>query len=132
MLHYRQAAIEARKKDGDDALMLTTDGFVAETSIANIFWKKGDTVYTPSTDCDILPGITRSLIIQLVKELGYSVNEGQFRPNELVTADTAWICNSIREIVWIKSIDDQKFSEDRDFQDELVSRFERYKTQHTA
>lgn len=132
MLHYRQAAIEARKKDGDDALMLTTDGYVAETSIANIFWKKRDTVYTPSTDCDILPGITRSLIIQLVKELGYSVNEGQFRPNELIAADTAWICNSIREIVWIKSIDDQKFSADRDFQDELVSRFERYKTQHTA
>ena len=130
MLHYRQAAIEASGKGGDDALMCTTNGYVAETSIANIFWKKGKTVYTPSIACDILPGITRSIIIHLVETLGLTIEEGHYLPNELKEADSAWICNSIRELVWIRTIDEHDYSQDSDFKHELRKQFELYKAKH--
>lgn len=130
MLHYRQAAIEARSYGGSDALMCTTKGFVAETSIANIFWKKGKTVYTPSTTCDMLPGITRSIINHMAEKLGFTIEEGQYQPSELNKADTAWICNSIRELVLIKGIDDFDMPQDSHFWNELGKRFELYKAKH--
>jgi branched-subunit amino acid aminotransferase/4-amino-4-deoxychorismate lyase len=60
MLHYRNAFREAADAGADDALMLTVMA-IAESSIANIFWKKENEVYTPSPACDILPGIMRIL-----------------------------------------------------------------------
>jgi branched-subunit amino acid aminotransferase/4-amino-4-deoxychorismate lyase len=109
MLHYRDAYREAQKKEADDAVMLTVDGVVSETSIANLFWKKSDTFYTPSKQCDILPGITRKYVIDLIKKMeGFSLKKGEFTVDELMRAESAWVTNSLMEIQPVASIDDQK------------------------
>lgn len=128
MLHYRQAAIEAKQVDADDALMLTTDGHVAETSVANVFWEKEGTVYTPSKDCDILPGITRSTVLFLLKKLEISCREGRFKKEHLMKANQIFVCNSIRELVWVKSVDQQVFDTDTDLKNDLLHEFEKYKS----
>ncbi len=128
MLHYRQAWREASQHGANDALMLTQDGFVAETSIANLFWIKENTVFTPDTACDILPGVMRNCVIGFISDqLGLNVQEGKYRLDELNKAETVWITNSVREIQFVRSIDGQEFDTDSEFCNKLLSDFERLK-----
>jgi len=128
-INYILAAREAMEQGADDALMLTRDGFVSETTIANIFWKSGDNVYTPSEECDLLPGITRHLLIDFLKELGISVTQGRYTPEDFLKADTAWACNSIREWYPIRQLDEHKLGHDALFWNEVTTYFEKRKNE---
>jgi branched-subunit amino acid aminotransferase/4-amino-4-deoxychorismate lyase len=131
MLHYRQAWREAKSNGMDDAILLTTDDFLAETSIGNLFWKKGDEIYTPSTDCDILPGIMRnSLIDILINRMNVKVNEGKYPLNELKNAESVWMTNSLREVQEISDVDGQKYETNQPFLKQLKNRLKEYKAEH--
>lgn len=123
-INYIQAAREAHDKGGDDALMQTIDGSIAETTKANIFWRKGNTVYTPSDQCDILPGIMRKCIIEMVnnhEEL--ELVRGRFELDHILNADAVWICNSVRELLPVKSINDVKINSKDEFYLDLKKAF---------
>lgn len=106
MLHYRKAFRQAKQAGADDALMLTVNGYVAESSIANLFWKKGKNIFTPSADCDILPGIMRNCVIEIVKNTdGLNLKQGTFFPSELADAESIWLTNSVQEIRPVGEID---------------------------
>lgn len=127
-INYILASREAAKKGGDDALMLTTDNWISETTIANIFWIKDKIVFTPSADCDILPGITRDILIQLVNNrIDLELREGRFNPEDLRNADAVWICNSVRELLSVKKIDSYSFNVEHNLLDELKARFHQFK-----
>lgn len=105
-INYITAARQAKQKEADDALMLTVEGYLSETTIANLFWITGNTVYTPSDECDILPGITRNIVIRLIRESdGITFEEGKFQPEDIYKANAVWICNSVRELVPVSRID---------------------------
>lgn len=130
-LNFIKAANEANTLGGDDALMLTVNGFISETTMSNLFWSKGDKIYTPNSNCDILPGITRDIIIDIINKAGkYEVIEGEFMPEELLEADSVWACNSIREIFEITGIDQTKFKADGQVITDLKAEFENYKSVH--
>lgn len=129
-LNYIIAAREADQQKADDALMLTLDGHVSETTIANIFWIKGRTVYTPSVECDLLPGITRKILIELMaSQTEYDLNEGAYELGHLLEADAAWICNSVRELVPVQRINDTTFGIRHRIIDQLSSLYSGYKEQ---
>lgn len=133
MLHYRQAFREAEGKGADDAIMITEKGFVAETSIANIFWMKDDTIYTPSEECEILPGIMRNSLIEIVKDdLKYELNEGKFTMDELLKADLVWLTNSVLEFVPVAQIENISFKYDEQFLSVLQNKLNRYKKENTT
>ncbi len=116
LLHYRNAFRKAQREGADDALMLTTNGFLAETATANIFWKKGNTIYTPSGLCDILPGIMRDAIIEIIEnDDTYNLKEGKFYSTALNNAETVWLTNSVIEIRAVKSLDGKAFPIDEQF-----------------
>jgi branched-subunit amino acid aminotransferase/4-amino-4-deoxychorismate lyase len=124
MLHYRQAAREAQKAGVDDAVMLTTVGLVAESSIANIFWKREDKIYTPSEACDILPGITRNSLLELLDaDDDYRVKEGEYQIEDLQKADAAWLTNSVMGIVPVSEINGRRFNNKTSFFHQLTDRF---------
>lgn len=93
------AKIEANEANAHDAILLDHRGFVSETSIANIFLVKTDTVATPPPTAGILHGITRHRIIQLVRELGYDLAERDITPFELLNADEVFLTGTKSEIV---------------------------------
>jgi len=133
MLHYRNAWREARGKGADDAILLTQDGFLAETSIANIFWKIGNTIYTPDQSCDILPGVMRNSLIDLLAGINeLNVEEGRFKPDDLKTAETVWVTNSIREIQFVNSVNDLNYDTDSEFCLTLKNWFKDYKKEHLS
>ena len=116
MLHYRKAYRQAQETGVDDALMLTINGHLAESSIANLFWKKRKIIYTPSTDCDILPGIMRNCVIEIIKKTeGLNLKEGKYFPTELADAECIWLTNSVQEIKPVEIIDGRSFPVDRQF-----------------
>jgi len=109
-INYILAAREASYKGADDALMQTIDGWVSETTIANIFWAHGSTIFTPSVNCDLIPGITRNVLVKLIKEHGsYDLEIGQFELDHLLGADVVWICNSVREVLPVQQVDSHSF-----------------------
>lgn len=110
-LHYRHAWREAANAGFDDALLLTVEGHVAESAIANIFWMKGDVIYTPSAECDILPGIMRNVVIKVIRDMkNVNLETGKFSKEDLLDADQAWLTNSVIEVQPIGTIDGNRFS----------------------
>jgi branched-subunit amino acid aminotransferase/4-amino-4-deoxychorismate lyase len=115
MLHYRDAMRRARSAGADDALMCTTQGAVAESAIANLFWLKNHIIYTPSEDCDILPGIMRGALIDLLeKSLSdqFQIRQGKYSPADLSDADCIWLTNSVRGLLPVAALDEKPFKTD--------------------
>lgn len=127
-LNHIIAAKQAAVQGADDALVETVDGFVAETTIANIFWKRGNQVYTPSVGCDILPGVTRNIICHILNDrLGVELQESQFTVGDIKNADAVWVCNSLREIQQVIRIDDTRFNNESPFIQLLKNEFATYR-----
>lgn len=130
-INYIRAASEAARAGADDALMLTVDGFVSETTIANLFWTDGDSIYTPSRNCDILPGITRKILIDIIrKEMEVALTEGEFTLESLLECDAAWVCNSVRETVPVCAVDEREFTTSNSLYDELAGMYQAYRTKN--
>lgn len=101
--HHFMNNILAKKEMGDamdqEGIFLSPDGYVAEGIVSNIFWKKGNSLYTPSISNGILNGITRQFILKLAKEMKLDIHEGFFLPEQVEQADEVFVTNSIQEIV---------------------------------
>ncbi len=88
----------------DEGILLDVDGYVAEGSGENIFLiSKGKIKTTPLTS--ILPGITRSTIIQLAEDLGYEVEESRFSRDEMYIADELFFTGTAAEVTPIREVD---------------------------
>jgi len=126
-LNYIVASDEATKENADDVVMLTMEGFVSETTIANIFFGIGSHIFTPSVDCDLLPGVTRELAIQAIKESGFQIEEGKYLMEDLMAADFVFTTNSISEIRPVQSINNINFDTHHSLLKKLHSLFEEFK-----
>ncbi len=103
---YVYARLEARRARADDALFLTTDGRLSEATSANVFLVRGsgggspgDELATPSLDCAILPGTTRSWILGWAGAAGLAPVEASLSPEDLGAADEAFLCSSVAGIL---------------------------------
>ncbi|MFD2444285.1 aminodeoxychorismate lyase [Bacillus sp. CGMCC 1.16607] len=84
-----------------EGIFLTANGELAEGVVSNLFWIKKGKIYTPSLETGILNGITRQFVMKLGEQIGFEVDEGFYRPEELNDADEIFITNSIQELVGI-------------------------------
>ena len=103
------ASTEAKANGFDEALLLDTDGFLAEGPGANLFFQKNGKLYTPKTG-NILPGITRQTVLDLCQELNIEVIQGNYTVEDLQTADGAFMCGTAAEIIGLKSLEHQPFA----------------------
>lgn len=103
-LLYQLARQDAARKGYDEALLLNTQGHIAEASRSNIFFVKGKTFFTPALECGCLAGITRKAIFALAKRNGIKVCEGNFLPQEILSSEEAFLTNSLMGIMPIARI----------------------------
>lgn len=90
----------------DEAITLTASGSVAEGTAENIFLVFGDDVVTPDLGQDLLGGITRASLIELMRsELGLSVTERSVNRSELYFADEIFLCGTAAEVTPVLEID---------------------------
>lgn len=114
--HYVNSILacqEAKDAGYDEALVLDSNGFVAESSGANVFYEKNGTLYTPSKG-SILPGITRATVLEICAELDIPTEEKLFKPEEMRGADAAFFCGTAAEVLALDSLDDVPFTRNWD------------------
>jgi branched-chain amino acid aminotransferase len=101
---YVYARLEARRAGADDALFLTVDGHLSEGTSANVFLvRRGPDgvaeLATPSLDCAILPGTTRSWLLEWAGRVGLHPVEARLAREDLARADEAFLCSSVAGIL---------------------------------
>ena len=107
-LPYVLAGISARKNQAQEAILFSSQGYVAETIASNIFWIKQETIFTPSLQCGGKKGIMQEKIFEQAEKLAISLKIGEFSPQDLLSADVVFTSN-IAGIESIRQIENQNF-----------------------
>jgi aminodeoxychorismate lyase len=104
-LHHVLARAEADEANAEEALLLNTDGHLAESTTGNIFWVKNKEVHTPALPAGPLPGVTRGLVLGLCRELKIPAREILARPRALHQADGVFLTMTSQGVVQVESLD---------------------------
>tara|TARA_B100000963_G_scaffold116126_2_gene101162 strand:- start:7894 stop:8727 length:834 start_codon:yes stop_codon:yes gene_type:complete len=102
-----QTMNEARK-NGCDEIIMHKDNILTEAGASNIFFVIDNRVFTPSLSNNILPGITRQLLIEIMHENSIELSEGKFNISELKKSSCIWLCSSTKglaPVCEIKNLD---------------------------
>ena len=91
-----------------DEILLHKDGILNEGSKSNIFLVKQGKVYTPSLNQNILPGVTRNFIINLLKKNNIEVFEEEISVDSIYECEEIWLTSSTKEIQPVAFIGDYK------------------------
>ncbi len=105
------ASLEAAENKVDEAIMLNSQGLVAEGPGENIFLVKKGEIFTPAMDAGILGGITRDCAIKIATDLGFKVKERNMTRNDLYTADELFFTGTAAEITPIREVDGRQIGE---------------------
>jgi len=103
------SSLEAKKQGYDEALLLDSEGLVAEGPGENIFMIKEGKIYTPPLKHQILPGITRDSVIKIARGLGIEVEEKDLKLEDLKEADELFFTGTAAEVTPIVKLDDKEF-----------------------
>ena len=99
------ARAEAEARGADEALLLNTNGEVAETAGGNLFWIYHDKICTVPTGRGVLPGITRAVVLEICQILGFETNKRVIKPEMLRNAGGLFVTNTAFGIVPVASLD---------------------------
>ena len=99
------ARAEAEEKGADEALLLNTNGEVAETAGGNIFWIYQDKICTVPTGRGVLPGITRAVVLEICQSLGLETTKRVIKPEMLRNAEGIFVTQSASGIIPVVAFD---------------------------
>lgn len=103
---------EALQQDCLEGLFLNTRGELTEGTTSNLFLFDGETLLTPSVHCGLLPGITRSIVLELArKTLGLPVKEAVLYRKDFEQATEVFLTASIMEIMPLVAVDDNNIAD---------------------
>ncbi len=108
LLNNALAMQEANRRGADEGLMRNYRGELSECSQANFFIVRGGVALTPRSEAGLLEGITRAFLFDVGREVGVEVREETLRPDDLDTADEAFITSTTRELSPVTRIDDRE------------------------
>ena len=95
---------EAISHGYDEALLLDVDGFVAEGAGENLFIIKDGVIYEPEI-ASALSGITRSTVISIAADMGYTVHTKRLTRDDVYIADEAFFTGTAAEVTPIRELD---------------------------
>ena len=104
-LNAQLIKVEAIKAGFTEGIALDVFGYVSEGSGENIFMVKNGDVYTPPFTSSILPGVTRSTVMTLLKQSGYKLIEAPVSREMLTIADELFFTGTAAEITPIRTVD---------------------------
>src|ERR1035438_1438185 len=99
------AKIEANNAGVEEAVMLNSEGFVAECTGDNLFIVKNRALFTPPLSAGALYGITRQTVIELAEEAGLKVSEPNLTRYDLFNADECFLTGTGAELIPVVKID---------------------------
>lgn len=98
---------EVVKAGYDEAVLLDTEGYVAEASGENIFIVRNGILQTPPLT-SVLPGITRDSVLTIARKMDLPVKEMRFTRDEMYIADEMFFTGTAAEITPVREVDDRR------------------------
>jgi len=99
---------EAALAGYEEAILLDTEGYVAEGSGENIFIVKGGVLQTPPLSSPVLAGITRDSVLRLARDLGVPVREEKFTRDAMYLADELFMTGTAAEVTPVREVDNRR------------------------
>jgi aminodeoxychorismate lyase len=99
------ARAEADAFGADEALLVNSNGDLAEGTSCNVFWLQGGTVYTPPIESGALPGITRNLVLEICAKASIPTNEVASKPDVLSKADGVFLSHTTMGVIEVEQVD---------------------------
>ena len=129
------AKTETAEAGYEEAILLDYRGMVCEGSGENIFVVRDGVICTPPHTASILDGVSRKSVIQIARDLGYTVIERDIARSELYIAEEVFVCGTAAELVPVREIDDHPLGAPGEitkvvpakFEDALHGRAEEYR-----
>ncbi len=106
------ANLEVTQEGYDEALLLDTQGFVAEGAGENLFVIKDGKIYEPEI-ASALTGITRDSVINIAREFGLEVQSRRLTRDDIYIADEAFFTGTAAEVTPIRELDNRVIGEGR-------------------
>jgi branched-chain amino acid aminotransferase len=103
--------IQANLAGVGEAIMLNSQGYVAEGSSDNIFIAKRGVIFTPPCYCGALEGITRAAIIEISGKLGFKLKEEPFTLHDVYVADEVFFTGTAAEVIAVREVDARTIGE---------------------
>ncbi|MEW6524420.1 MAG: aminotransferase class IV [Bacillota bacterium] len=119
------AMTEAKAKGAFEALLVTRDGLVTESAASSAFAVIDGCLRTAPLSCNILPGITRHLVLEMAREAGLPVDESAFTLEQLQRASEVFITNTPFEIMPVTLLDGREVDGPGPMTRELMRRYAR-------
>jgi branched-chain amino acid aminotransferase len=107
------ARLDAARRGADDAIFLTTDGELAESTQANVWIARGNRLLTPPLAAGILAGTTRRWLLTAAAALGLEAEEVPLQPEDLFTANEAFLSSSVAGILPLTAVDGRAIGDGR-------------------
>ena len=125
-LSWMKNVLEKKLSQGfDDVLLFSQDGYILETSRANVFFVKGSVIYTPKSPI-ILPGITRGVLLKNQDYFGYDICETQIVLSDLAEFDEIFLSNSLRGIFFVESLVSNKNLSSKTVSKDIQEKYHRF------
>jgi branched-chain amino acid aminotransferase len=131
------AKIESVKAGYEEAILLDDHGYVCEGTGENVYIVRDGAIVTPGQSNSILDGITRRSVIQIARDLGYTVIERDIGRAEMYLAEEMFMSGTAAELVPVREVDDHRIGTgkpgeitrvlQKEFDDAIHGRTERYR-----
>ena len=92
------------KDKGCEEVIMHKNNFITEGGASNIFFVKDNLVMTPALTNNILPGITRELLIKVIKNEGIDVQEGKYSLEDLIDSESIWLTSSTKGLAEVGEV----------------------------
>jgi D-alanine transaminase len=104
VMHFQQGK-NAKK---DEIILFNKHHIITEAAACNVFVIKDNIIMTPKLDNQLLPGVTRNILLQsLSLQGGFTVFEQDISTKQLANADEVWITSSSKEVGAVVKVDDR-------------------------
>ena len=106
-MHFQQGYREGNA----ETILFNGNGQITEASSSNVFIVKDGEVLTPPLDNQLLPGITRMLVLACLQKAGIPHRESWFSVDDLNNADEVWLTSSGKEILPVVQVGDKTIAD---------------------
>jgi branched-chain amino acid aminotransferase len=104
-INSARAVNDAMRRGFDEALLLNSQGFVAEGSGENLFVVHKGAIHTNDKDASILMGVTRASVLELARDLGIEARVGDISVDDVMGADELFFTGTAVEVTAIREVD---------------------------